>query len=188
MQSGDHQGVAVDRLVHLGGLVPEPEGERDDGTSDSRRHGLRVVSPRADSGGRATATDLRLYHRSGGLCRSAAGAPLPRDVDAKALGRRLTGCGLFGPRQTASIEFYLLSRSRQKPPRATHARHAPDRRSCAPPAAHHRPVGAVPKNGAAHDSRPASAAPRPDAPASDRAAARSTTSARTTRRPQVTDE
>ena len=68
----DHQGVAVDRLVHLGGVVPgddaradrgvdlredrlpaRPEGERDDGTADSRRHGLRVVSPRADSGGRA---------------------------------------------------------------------------------------------------------------------------------------
>ena len=31
------------------------EGERDDGTADSRRHGLRVVSPRADPGGRAAA-------------------------------------------------------------------------------------------------------------------------------------
>src|SRR6185369_12840876 len=32
-----------------------PEGERDDGTSHPSRHGLRVVSARADPGGRATA-------------------------------------------------------------------------------------------------------------------------------------
>jgi hypothetical protein len=30
------------------------EGERDDGPADSRRHGLRVVSARCASGGRAT--------------------------------------------------------------------------------------------------------------------------------------
>ena len=60
-----HQGVAVDRIVHLGGVIPgddarphrgrdlredrlpaRPEGERDDGTLDPRRHGLLVVSAR----------------------------------------------------------------------------------------------------------------------------------------------
>ena len=70
----DHEGVALDRLVHLGGVVPgddaradrgvhlredrspaRAEGERDDGTADPRRHGLRVVSARADPGGRAAA-------------------------------------------------------------------------------------------------------------------------------------
>ena len=75
----DHQGVAVDRLVHLGGLVPgnharphrgvdfrqggsppRPEGERDDGPPDSGRDRVRVLPARAHSAGRtaaATATD-----------------------------------------------------------------------------------------------------------------------------------
>ena len=79
----DHQGVALDRLVHLGGELPgndarahrggdlredrlpaRAEGERDDGPADSRRHGLRVVSARADSGGRqATALVNEAYLR-----------------------------------------------------------------------------------------------------------------------------
>ena len=70
----DHEGVALDRVVHLGGLLPgddegahrggdlrqdrlpaRSEGERHDGPADSGGHGLLVVSARADSGGR-TAT------------------------------------------------------------------------------------------------------------------------------------
>ena len=69
-----HQGVALDRVVHLGGLLPgddegahrgghlrqdrlpaRSEGERHDGPADSGGHGLLVVSARADSAGR-TAT------------------------------------------------------------------------------------------------------------------------------------
>ena len=69
-----HQGVALDRLVHLGGVVPgddarahrgvdfrqgrspaRPEGERHDGPADPGGHGLRVLPPRADSAGRAAA-------------------------------------------------------------------------------------------------------------------------------------
>ena len=69
-----HQGVALDRLVHLGGVVPgndarahrgvhlrqgrspaRPEGERHDGPADSGRDRLRVLPSRADSGGRAAA-------------------------------------------------------------------------------------------------------------------------------------
>ena len=61
-----HQGVALDRLVHLGGVVPgndarahrgvdlrqgrspaRPEGERHDGPADSGGHRLRVLPPRA---------------------------------------------------------------------------------------------------------------------------------------------
>ncbi len=60
-----HEGVALDRLVHLGGVVPgddaradrgvhlrqgrlpaRPEGERDDGPADSGGHGLRLVQAR----------------------------------------------------------------------------------------------------------------------------------------------
>ena len=67
-----HEGVALDRLVHLGRVVPgnharphrgvdlgqggsppRPEGERHDGPADSGRHGLRVLPQRADPGGRA---------------------------------------------------------------------------------------------------------------------------------------
>ncbi len=70
-----HEGVALDRLVHLGGVVPgndaradgsvdlrqgrspaRPEGERDDGPVDSGGHGLRVVQAPADSARRAAAT------------------------------------------------------------------------------------------------------------------------------------
>ena len=70
----DHEGVALDRLVHLGGVVPgndarahrgvdlrqgrspaRPEGERDDGPADSGRHRVRVLPARADPGGRAAA-------------------------------------------------------------------------------------------------------------------------------------
>jgi hypothetical protein len=84
----DHQGVALDRLVHLGGELPgndarphrgvnlredrspaRAEGERDDGPADSRRHGLRVVSERADSGGRA-ATAAGAAAADGGGSRS----------------------------------------------------------------------------------------------------------------------
>ena len=69
-----HQGVALHRVVHLGGIVPgdharphrgrdlrqdrlpaRPEGERDHGPADPGRHGLLVVPARADSAGR-TAT------------------------------------------------------------------------------------------------------------------------------------
>ena len=65
----DHEGVALDRLVHLGGVVPgndarahrsvdlrqgrspaRPEGERDDGPADSGRDRVRVLPARADSG------------------------------------------------------------------------------------------------------------------------------------------
>ena len=61
-----HEGVALDRLVHLGGVVPgddarahrgvdlrqgrlpaRPEGERHDGPADPGGHGLRVVQARA---------------------------------------------------------------------------------------------------------------------------------------------
>ncbi len=70
----DHQGVAVDRVVHLGGLLPgddarahrsrhlgqgglpaRPEGERHHGPADPGRHRLRVLPPGADSAGRAAA-------------------------------------------------------------------------------------------------------------------------------------
>jgi hypothetical protein len=70
-----HEGVALDRLVHLGGVVPgndtrahrsvnfrqgrssaRPEGERDDGPSDSSRNRVRVLPARADPGGRTAAT------------------------------------------------------------------------------------------------------------------------------------
>ena len=69
-----HEGVALDRLVHLGGVVPgndarahrgvdlrqgrspaRPEGERDDGPADSGRDRVRVLPERADPGGRAAA-------------------------------------------------------------------------------------------------------------------------------------
>ena len=69
-----HEGVALDRLVHFGGVVPgndarahrgvdfrqgrspaRPEGERHDGPADSGGHGLRVLPARADSGRRAAA-------------------------------------------------------------------------------------------------------------------------------------
>ena len=69
-----HQGVALDRLVHLGGVVPgndarahrgvdlrqgrspaRPEGERHDGPADSGRHRVRVLPQRADPAGRAAA-------------------------------------------------------------------------------------------------------------------------------------
>ena len=64
----------LDRLVHLGGVVPgndarphrgvhlrqgrppaRPEGERHDGPADPGRHRLRVLPARADPGGRTTA-------------------------------------------------------------------------------------------------------------------------------------
>ena len=63
-----HEGLALDRLVHLGRVVPgddaradrgvdlrqgglpaRAEGERHDGPADSGRHGLRVVQARDDS-------------------------------------------------------------------------------------------------------------------------------------------
>jgi hypothetical protein len=62
MLLGDHEGVALDRLVHLrggvpgdharpdrgadfrqGGSPPRPEGERHDGTPDAGGHGLRLL-------------------------------------------------------------------------------------------------------------------------------------------------
>ncbi len=70
-----HEGVALDRLVHLRGVLPgddaradgsvdqregrlpaRPEGKRHDGPADSGRHGLRVVQARDDSAGRTAAT------------------------------------------------------------------------------------------------------------------------------------
>src|SRR5204863_9125810 len=70
----DHEGLALDRLVHLGGVVPgndarahrsvdlrqgrsseRPEGERDDGPADSGGDRVRVLPERTDSGGRTAA-------------------------------------------------------------------------------------------------------------------------------------
>jgi hypothetical protein len=46
------------------------EGERDDETADSRRHGLRVVSQRADPGGRAAAAGAAAADRGRARSRS----------------------------------------------------------------------------------------------------------------------
>ena len=70
-----HEGVALDRLVHLGGVVPgndaradrgvhlrqgrlpaRPEGERDDGPADPGGHGLRLVQAAAHPARRAAAS------------------------------------------------------------------------------------------------------------------------------------
>ncbi len=80
-----HEGVALDRLVHLGRVVPGddarahrgvdfrqgrlpagPEGERHDGPADSGRDGLRVVQTRHDSAGRAAATAAAVSGGAGG--------------------------------------------------------------------------------------------------------------------------
>ena len=90
-----HQGVAVDRVVHLGGIVPgdharphrgrdlrkdrlpaRAEGERDDGPAHPGGHGLLVVPARPDSSGRtaAAAADSTAERRRRGV-RSRDGVP-----------------------------------------------------------------------------------------------------------------
>jgi DNA-directed RNA polymerase subunit beta' len=92
MLLGHHQGVAVDRLVHLGGLLPgdhpgahrggdhgqegrpaRPEGKRDRGTPHPRGHGPRLpLDPQEERGRAGLVRVVRFRDRRGG-CQHRAG-------------------------------------------------------------------------------------------------------------------
>ena len=131
--AGHHQGVALDRLVHLGGLVPgdhprahrsihsrrgrppaRPEGERHRRTSHSRRHRHGVLPQRAALAGNGRGGG---QGAGGSLCGLRGSRARARTHASRGRDRR-TGSGVRPTNQTGAgwpAPFYLLPRCTPTP-------------------------------------------------------------------------